>query len=184
MAGDENVQGEARKKLDMIANDVLLAANEWGGHLAAMASEEMADPYPIPNRYPLGEFLLLFDRLDGSSNIDVNVSIGIIFSLLRLPDGVETPSEAEFLQPGRKQVAAGYAEYGPSSMMVLSIGVGVAVIALDRETASWTLVEDGISRSRARWCRIWARPGWPRSTQMARAMARRHARCDRCRLRR
>ncbi len=83
------MQGEAQKKLDVIANETLLEANEWGGHLAAMASEEMDHPYTIPNRYPKGEFLLLFDPLDGSSNIDVNVSIGTIFSVLRLPEGVE-----------------------------------------------------------------------------------------------
>ena len=82
-AGNTNVQGEAQKKLDVIANDVLLEANAWGGHLAAMASEEMDEPYPIPDRYPRGEYLLLFDPLDGSSNIDVNVSIGTIFSVLQ-----------------------------------------------------------------------------------------------------
>jgi len=84
-AGTGNVQGEAQKKLDVIANEILLEANEWGGHLAAMASEEMEGPHPIPHRYPKGEFLLLFDPLDGSSNIDVNVSVGTIFSVLRCP---------------------------------------------------------------------------------------------------
>ena len=143
-AGSDNVQGEAQKKLDVIANDVLLEANEWGGHLAAMASEDMDDPYAIPNRYPMGEYLLLFDPLDGSSNIDVNVSIGTIFSVLKLPDGVESPKTEHFLQAGSKQVAAGYAVYGPSSILVLTVGDGVAVFALDRETASWTLVQDGM----------------------------------------
>ena len=81
----ENVQGEVQKKLDVMSNEVLLEANEWGGHLAAMASEEMETIHLIPNRYPKGEFLLLFDPLDGSSNIDVNVSIGTIFSVLRAP---------------------------------------------------------------------------------------------------
>jgi fructose-1,6-bisphosphatase I len=143
-AGGQNVQGETQKKLDVIANDVLLQANEWGGHLAAMASEEMDEPYIIPNRYPQGEHLLLFDPLDGSSNIDVNVSIGTIFSVLRLPDEVGSPRTEHFLQPGTRQVAAGYAVYGPSSMLVLTIGAGVAAFALDRETASWTLVTDGL----------------------------------------
>ena len=138
-AGTENVQGESQKKLDVIANETLLEANEWGGHLAAMASEEMDHPYPIPNRYPMGEFLLLFDPLDGSSNIDVNVSIGTIFSVLRLPEGVREPQEAHFLQPGTKQVAAGYAVYGPSSLLVLTVGDGVACFTLDRETGSWWL---------------------------------------------
>jgi fructose-1,6-bisphosphatase I len=143
-AGQQNVQGETQKKLDVIANEVLLQANEWGGHLAAMASEEMDHPYVIPNRYPQGEHLLLFDPLDGSSNIDVNVSIGTIFSVLRLPDQVGSPRTEHFLQPGSRQVAAGYAVYGPSSILVLTVGDGVAAFALDRETASWTLIKDGL----------------------------------------
>jgi len=86
-ADSANVQGEIQKKLDIIANEVLIEANEWGGHLAAMASEEMEGIHVVPNRYPQGEYLLLFDPLDGSSNIDVNVSIGTIFSVLKKPDG-------------------------------------------------------------------------------------------------
>jgi fructose-1,6-bisphosphatase I len=82
----ENVQGEVQKKLDVIANDLLLDANEWGGHLAAMASEEMETIHRIPNRYPKGEYLLLFDPIDGSSNIDVDLSVGTIFSVLRAPE--------------------------------------------------------------------------------------------------
>ena len=140
-AGTDNVQGEQQKKLDVIANETLLEANEWGGNLAAMASEEMDHPYTIPNRYPKGEFLLLFDPLDGSSNIDVNVSIGTIFSVLRLPEGVQDPSESHFLQPGSAQVAAGYAVYGPSTLLVLTVGDGVACFTLDRETGSWYLTE-------------------------------------------
>src|SRR5450830_948016 len=104
-AGSENVQGEVQKKLDVISNEILLEANEWGGHLAGMASEEMETIHKIPNRYPKGEYLLLFDPLDGSSNIDVNVSIGTIFSVLKAPDGMTEPSENDFLQPGAKQVA-------------------------------------------------------------------------------
>ncbi len=143
-AGTENVQGETQKKLDVIANETLLEANEWGGHLAAMASEEMDHPYAIPNRYPMGEFLLLFDPLDGSSNIDVNVSIGTIFSVLKLPEGVSEPQELHFLQPGSRQLAAGYAVYGPSTLLVLTVGDGVACFTLDRETGSWWLTEDGM----------------------------------------
>jgi len=138
-AGSSNVQGEAQKKLDVIANEALLEANEWGGNLAAMASEEMDHPYPIPHRYPKGEFLLLYDPLDGSSNIDVNVSIGTIFSVLRLPEGVNEPGEEHFLQPGTKQVAAGYAVYGPSTLLVLTVGDGVACFTLDKEIGSWWL---------------------------------------------
>lgn len=140
-AGTDNIQGEQQKKLDVIANETLLEANEWGGNLAAMASEEMDHPYTIPNRYPKGEFLLLFDPLDGSSNIDVNVSIGTIFSVLRLPEGVQEPNESHFLQAGTEQVAAGYTVYGPSTLLVLTVGDGVACFTLDRETGSWYLTE-------------------------------------------
>ncbi len=138
-AGTDNIQGEAQKKLDVIANETLLEANEWGGHLAAMASEEMEGVYSIPNRYPRGEFLLLFDPLDGSSNIDVNVSIGTIFSVLHLPEGVTEPAEEHFMQPGTRQLAAGYAVYGPSTLLVLTVGDGVAKFTLDKETGSWTM---------------------------------------------
>src|ERR1039457_2508560 len=87
-AGSENVQGETQKKLDIITNEVFIKSAEWGGHLAAMASEEMDDVYPIPAKYPKGKYLLVFDPLDGSSNIDVNISVGTIFSILRAPKGV------------------------------------------------------------------------------------------------
>src|SRR6195952_879921 len=140
-AGSENVQGEVQKKLDVISNEILLEANEWGGHLAAMASEEMETIHPIPNRYPMGEYLLLFDPLDGSSNIDVNVSIGTIFSVLKAADGMVTPSEADFLQPGSMQVAAGYAVYGPQTVLVLTTGNGVNCFTLDRELGSWVLTQ-------------------------------------------
>ncbi len=136
-----NVQGEAQKKLDVIANDVLLEANAWGGHLAACASEEMEHCQPIPDAYPRGNYLLLFDPLDGSSNIDVNVGVGTIFSVLRCPDGVATPSDADFLQPGTAQVAAGYCIYGPSTMLVLTIGHGTHAFTLDREQGSFVLTQ-------------------------------------------
>lgn len=105
-AGTDNVQGEAQKKLDVIANEILLQANEWGGHLAGMASEEVETICQIPFDLPKGGFLLLFDPLDGSSNIDVNISVGTIFSVLRNPPGGTEPTEESFLQPGREQVAA------------------------------------------------------------------------------
>ncbi|MES2932431.1 MAG: class 1 fructose-bisphosphatase [Pseudomonadota bacterium] len=143
-AHSENIQGEVQKKLDVISNEILLEANEWGGHLAAMASEEMESIHPIPNRYPMGEYLLLFDPLDGSSNIDVNVSIGTIFSVLKAPDGMVTPSEADFLQPGSKQVAAGYAVYGPQTVLVLTTGNGVNCFTLDREMGSWVLTDQNM----------------------------------------
>ena len=140
-AGTDNVQGESQKKLDVIANETLLEANEWGGNLAAMASEEMDHSYTIPHRYPKGEFLLLFDPLDGSSNIDVNVSIGTIFSVLRMPEGADEPEEKHFLQAGYRQLAAGYAVYGPSTLLVLTVGDGVACFTMERETGSWWLTE-------------------------------------------
>lgn len=143
-ADSENVQGEVQKKLDIIANEVLIEANEWGGHLAAMASEEMDSIYVVPNRYPQGEYLLLFDPLDGSSNIDVNVSIGTIFSVLKKPDDHPGVSEADFLQAGAKQVAAGYCIYGPQTTLVLTVGDGVAMFTLDREQGSFVLTKENI----------------------------------------
>jgi fructose-1,6-bisphosphatase I len=142
-AGSENVQGEVQKKLDILSNEILLEANEWGGNLAAMASEEMEKIFPIPNRYPKGNYLLTFDPLDGSSNIDVNVSIGTIFSVLRCPDGME-PSEQAFMQPGSAQVAAGYAVYGPQTVFVLTTGYGVNCFTLDRELGSWVLTQSNM----------------------------------------
>lgn len=141
VAGSENVQGEIQKKLDIISNEILLQANEWGGHLAAMASEEMESFHPIPNRYPKGEYMLLFDPLDGSSNIDVNVTIGTIFSVLKAPEGMQEPTEQDFLQPGTRQVAAGYAVYGPQTVLVLTTGNGVNSFTLDREMGSWVMTQ-------------------------------------------
>ena len=143
-AGSENVQGEVQKKLDIIANEVLIEANEWGGHLAGMASEEMEGIYVVPNRFPKGEYLLLFDPLDGSSNIDVNVSIGTIFSVLRMPEDDRGVDERDFLQCGRKQVAAGYCIYGPQTTLVLTVGDGVAMFTLDREQGSFVLTQEDV----------------------------------------
>jgi len=142
----ENVQGEVQKKLDVLSNEILLEANEWGGQLAAMASEEMETVHLIPTHYPKGEYLLLFDPLDGSSNIDVNVSIGTIFSVLRAPaeaHGREI-TEQDFLQPGTQQVVAGYALYGPQTMLILTVGTGVFGFTLDRELGSWVLTQENI----------------------------------------
>ena len=143
-ADSENVQGEVQKKLDIIANEVLLEANEWGGHLAAMASEEMDSIYLVPNRYPQGEYLLMFDPLDGSSNIDVNVSIGTIFSVLKKADDSQGVTEQDFLQPGKNQVAAGYCVYGPQTTLVLTVGDGVAMFTLDREQGSFVLTQENV----------------------------------------
>ena len=143
-AGTGNVQGEAQKKLDVISNEILLEANAWGGHLAACASEEMDHCQPVPDTYPRGDFLLLFDPLDGSSNIDVNVSVGTIFSVLRSPAGTEAPTDASFLQPGTAQIAAGYCIYGPSTQMVLTTGHGTHSFTLDRETGEFVLTQRGM----------------------------------------
>src|SRR3954468_19974061 len=142
--GTGNVQGEAQKKLDVLSNEILLEANEWGGHLAGLASEEMEHSHPIPNAYPKGNYLLLFDPLAGSSNIDVNVAVGTIFSVLRCPDGVSEPADAHFLQPGREQVCAGYTIYGPSTMLVLTVGRGTHGFTLDREQGSFMLTRADI----------------------------------------
>ena len=138
-AGSENVQGETQKKLDILTNEVFLRSNEWAGHLSAMASEEMEDIYEIPSRYPRGKYLLTFDPLDGSSNTDVNVSVGTIFSILRCPGERVCPNRDAFLQPGTQQVAAGYALYGPSTMMVLTTGNGVNGFTLDQDIGEFIL---------------------------------------------
>ena len=143
-AGSENVQGEVQKKLDIIANEELIQANEWGGHLAAMASEEMDDIHVVPNRYPQGEYLLLFDPLDGSSNIDVNVSIGTIFSVLKKTGPSAEVKTEDFLQSGRQQVAAGYCVYGPQTTLVLTVGDGVCMFTLDKEEGAFILTQEGV----------------------------------------
>ncbi|GHC79180.1 class 1 fructose-bisphosphatase [Limoniibacter endophyticus] len=145
--GTENVQGEVQKKLDVIANEILIQTNEWGGHLAALASEEMEAIHPIPNRYPKGEYLLVYDPIDGSSNIDVNGCVGTIFSVLKAPadsTGREM-QEKDFLQAGSRQVAAGYTIYGPQTLLILTVGTGVYVFALDRELGSWIMVEEKLT---------------------------------------
>jgi len=139
-AGTENVQGEMQQNLDVLSNEILLEANEWGGNLAALASEEMDDVKPTPTHYPRGEYLLLFDPLDGSSNIDVNISVGTIFSVLHCPKGAE-PDEKVFLQPGRNQVAAGFAVYGPTTQLVITVGDGAHAFTLDRETFTFILTQ-------------------------------------------
>ncbi|NEV62964.1 class 1 fructose-bisphosphatase [Thiorhodococcus minor] len=144
-AGTENVQGETQKKLDVLSNEVFIKSNEWAGHLAAMASEEMDEIYPIPAKYPRGKYLLTFDPLDGSSNIDVNVSVGTIFSILRVSGGVQEPTERDFLQAGVQQVAAGYALYGPSTMMVLTTGNGVNGFTLDQNIGEFILTHPNMT---------------------------------------
>jgi fructose-1,6-bisphosphatase I/sedoheptulose-1,7-bisphosphatase len=133
-----NVQGEVQQKLDVLAHEVMIRSCEWGGLLAGMVSEELEDPYAVPVEYSRGRYLLVFDPLDGSSNTDVNVSVGTIFSVLR-HDKEEAPAHADYLQPGLQQVAAGYAIYGPATMLVISVGKGTHGFTLDREIGNFIL---------------------------------------------
>ncbi|MDP2822200.1 MAG: class 1 fructose-bisphosphatase [Sulfuritalea sp.] len=134
-----NVQGEVQKKLDVISNDVMLQENQWNGHLSGMASEEMEGVYAIPDHCRRGKYLLVFDPLDGSSNIDVNLTVGTIFSILRAPNPGVNASLEDFLQPGTQQVCAGLALYGPSTMLVLTTGDGVDGFTLDRDIGAFIL---------------------------------------------
>ncbi|HRK56560.1 MAG TPA: class 1 fructose-bisphosphatase [Burkholderiaceae bacterium] len=147
-AGATNIQGETQQKLDVLSNEILIEATEWGATLAAVASEEMDHPQPIPVSYPKGNYLLLFDPLDGSSNIDVNVSVGTIFSVLKTPATSQHDAganEKDFLQPGSSQVCAGYAIYGPQTQLVLSFGHGVHMFTLDRGTGSFLCTHSNIT---------------------------------------
>jgi fructose-1,6-bisphosphatase I / sedoheptulose-1,7-bisphosphatase len=130
--------------VDRLANDIFVRTNEWGGQLAGMVSKEMTTPYAIPREYPRGKYLLLFDPLDGVSNIDMNVAVGSIFSVLRCPEGSSDPLETDFLQPGSAQVCAGYAIYGPSTMLVLTTGHGVHGFTLDREIGEFLLTHSNL----------------------------------------
>jgi fructose-1,6-bisphosphatase I len=142
--GTENVQGEVQKKLDVQSNELFKFSNTIGGHLAGMASEEEDDIVTVPAEYR-GRYLLLFDPLDGSSNIDVNVSVGSIFSILRCPEGIEQPTAEDFLQPGVEQVCAGYTVYGPSTMLVLTTGNGVNGFTMDRNVGEFFLTHPNLT---------------------------------------
>ncbi len=137
--GEMNVQGEAQQKLDVIANDIIVKAMDHGGKLCAMASEEEADIIRIPDHFKRGRYALLFDPLDGSSNIDVNVPVGTIFSILRKVTTGEDGTLDDMLQPGVKQVAAGYVIYGSSTMLVYSTGQGVHGFTLDPSIGEFLL---------------------------------------------
>lgn len=136
-AGSENVQGEDQKKLDIISNDVFIDCLQWGGHLAGMASEEMDSMYPIPDNFTKGKYLITFDPLDGSSNIDVNGAVGTIFSVMETTDA--NPSDSSFLQPGTRQVCAGYCLYSSATMLVLTTGNGVDGFTLDNSVGEFVL---------------------------------------------
>ena len=141
-AGTGNVQGEVQQKLDVIANDLLIAGVQSCQSLAGIASEEIEDPLPVGKG--VGDYLLLFDPLDGSSNIDVNVSIGTIFSILKKPNPNALLTTADFLQAGRAQVAAGYVVYGPQTTLAISLGEGVDLFTLDADSGEFLLIKQGV----------------------------------------
>ncbi len=143
-AGSENVQGEVQKKLDIITNDIMVDSLIWTGHLSGMASEEVDDIIRIPDHYPRGKYLALFDPLDGSSNIDVNLTVGTIFSILRY-NGTGQPQLADFLQKGSEQVCAGFVLYGPSTMMILTTGHGVNGFTLDQDIGEFILTHPNMT---------------------------------------
>ncbi|ABM63082.1 class 1 fructose-bisphosphatase [Halorhodospira halophila] len=144
-ADSENVQGETQKKLDVVTNEVFIEALTQNGHIAGLVSEEMDDIYTLPNPSQRGRYLLLCDPLDGSSNIDVNVSVGTIFSIVRAPQGSENPSAGDFLQHGTEQVAAGYCLYGPSTILVLAVkGQGVQMFTLNRDFGEFILTRKDV----------------------------------------
>lgn len=138
-ADTENIQGEQQKKLDILSNELFIESTQWCGYLSGMASEEMDHCLPVPEIYPRGKYLITFDPLDGSSNIDINVSVGTIFSILQVPEGVTEVTDKDFLQAGAKQVCAGYCLYGTSTMLVLTTGRGVNGFTLDRSTGDFML---------------------------------------------
>ncbi len=145
----ENVQGEVQKKLDVISNDILLETCAKAPALAAMASEEMETIHAVRPISTKARYLLLFDPLDGSSNIDVNVSIGTIFSVLpATADSGREATEADFLQPGRNQAAAGYVVYGPQTTLVFTTGQGVTAFTFDPETEQWLQVAERVAIAR------------------------------------
>jgi fructose-1,6-bisphosphatase I/sedoheptulose-1,7-bisphosphatase len=136
--GAGSVHGESALTLELLASDEMLRSCEWGGLVAGIASETLEEPYAVPEEFPRGRYLLVFDPLDGSSDNDVNVAVGTIFSVLR-HDKAEPPTVAEYLQPGAKQVAAGYAIYGPATMLVITVGKGTHGFTLDREIGNFIL---------------------------------------------
>ena len=142
--GTENVQGEVQKKLDIISNDIFIHSLEWTGHLAAMASEENDEIIPIPAQYPKGKYLIAFDPLDGSGNIEVNLSIGTIFSVLKAPEGKKEITAEDFMQKGKDQVAAGFCIYGPTTILILTTGQGVNGFTLDRNIGEFVLTHPNI----------------------------------------
>ncbi|MFQ6395497.1 class 1 fructose-bisphosphatase [Nocardia sp. KC 131] len=141
----DNLPPTVHRKLDAIANDIMVSETQWTGYLSSLLSEQMSVIHPVPDVHRRGKYLLAFDPLDGSSNIDVNLPVGTIFSVLRAPerarapDSGATPDAGDFLQPGTRQVCAGFTLYGPATMLVLTTGSGVDGFTLDREIGAFVL---------------------------------------------
>lgn len=141
-AESENIQGETQKKLDVMSNEMFIRHTEKSGTLAGMASEEEEDVYSIPPQYKKGPYLMYFDPLDGSSNIDVNITVGSIFSIVKCPEGVSDPKLQDYLIPGTEQVCAGFCLYGPSTLMIITTGNGVHGFTLDPDTGDFKLTHE------------------------------------------
>jgi fructose-1,6-bisphosphatase I len=144
-AGSENVQGETQKKLDVIANDIMCQACAESGYVSGIASEEMDHALQVPENCEVGPYLVLFDPLDGSSNIDINVSIGTIFSILPAGEPHRNVTDEEFLQPGVNQLAAGYVIYGPQTQLVFTMGHGTVVFTLDLSSGTYLQTCEGMN---------------------------------------
>ena len=144
-AGSENVQGETQKKLDVIANDIMCQACAESGYVSGIASEEMDHALQVPENCEVGPYLVLFDPLDGSSNIDINVSIGTIFSILPAGTPHRDVTDEEFLQPGVNQLAAGYVIYGPQTQLVFTMGHGTVVFTLDLSSGTYLQTCEGMN---------------------------------------
>lgn len=138
------VEGEPAVPPEETARQILIGACEWGGQVGGILAAGVDAPYEIPAEYPRGRYLLLFNALDGADNIDLGLSVGSVFSILRAPDGVAAPTRADFLQPGRRQVAAGYMLYGSTAMLVITLGAGVHGFTLDREAGAFTLTHPNL----------------------------------------
>jgi fructose-1,6-bisphosphatase I len=143
VTGDINVQGETVKKMDVYANDVFISVFKQSGLVCRLASEEMEQPYYIPENCPIGRYTLLYDPIDGSSNVDININVGSIFAI-RQQEGEDDGTASDLLQSGRKQIAAGYVLYGPSTMLVYSMGTGVHAFTLDPSLGEFILSSENI----------------------------------------
>lgn len=143
--GRENVQGESVKKMDVYANDVFISAFKQSGLVCRLASEEMEEPFYIPENCPVGRYTLLYDPIDGSSNVDINLNVGSIFAIRQQKGNDEQQTGEDLLQPGHEQIAAGYILYGPSTVLVYTIGTGVHAFTLDPSLGEFILSEENIT---------------------------------------